>query len=95
VAGRELEACLWALSGGQHQMWAAQWHPLQGPRQGVSLGTLGLMALGLPSTITIYTTRDTHGAAAAYESAYAASEQCTGALLSIEPLGSIICGENT
>jgi acetolactate synthase I/II/III large subunit len=43
---------------GQHQMWAAQWYPLDRPRHWVSSGGLGSMGFGLPSAL---------GAAAAYD----------------------------
>lgn len=43
---------------GQHQMWAAQWYPLNKPRRWITSGGLGSMGFGLPSAL---------GAAAAFD----------------------------
>ena len=43
---------------GQHQMWAAQWYPLDEPRQWATSGGLGSMGFGLPAAL---------GAAVAYD----------------------------
>ncbi|MGM9988013.1 MAG: acetolactate synthase large subunit [Bacillaceae bacterium] len=36
---------------GQHQMWAAQFYPLQGPHKWITSGGLGTMGFGLPAAI--------------------------------------------
>jgi len=36
---------------GQHQMWCAQYHPFNGPRQCITSGGLGTMGFGFPAAI--------------------------------------------
>ena len=36
---------------GQHQMFAAQWYPIDRPRQWVTSGGLGSMGFGIPAAI--------------------------------------------
>jgi acetolactate synthase-1/2/3 large subunit len=36
---------------GQHQMWAMQWYPCNGPRQFLTSGGLGTMGYGFPAAI--------------------------------------------
>ena len=36
---------------GQHQMWSAQYYPVEKPRQFLTSGSLGTMGFGLPAAI--------------------------------------------
>ena len=43
--------CIITTGVGQHQMFAAQWHPYLEPRRWITSGGLGSMGFGLPSAL--------------------------------------------
>ncbi len=50
-AGTKKENLLVATDVGQHQMWAAQYYPVEKPRTFLTSGSLGTMGFGLPTAI--------------------------------------------
>ena len=50
-AGLKCENLLVTTDVGQHQMWAAQYYPVEYPRQFLTSGSLGTMGFGLPAAI--------------------------------------------
>jgi acetolactate synthase I/II/III large subunit len=45
------EDVIWVTGVGQHQMWAAQWLQVDGPRRWITSGGLGTMGFGVPAAI--------------------------------------------
>ncbi len=50
-AGLKRENLLVTTDVGQHQMWAAQYYPVEAPRTFLTSGSLGTMGFGLPAAI--------------------------------------------
>jgi acetolactate synthase I/II/III large subunit len=50
-AGIPPESLIVATDVGQHQMWTAQWYPVEKPRTFLTSGSLGTMGFGLPAAI--------------------------------------------
>ncbi|MBQ3825435.1 MAG: acetolactate synthase large subunit, partial [Spirochaetaceae bacterium] len=50
-AGLREEDIIVSTDVGQHQMWTAQYYPIEKPRQLLTSGSLGTMGFGLPAAI--------------------------------------------
>ena len=51
AAGLALDGLIATTDVGQHQMWAAQYYPVERPRSFLTSGSLGTMGFGLPAAI--------------------------------------------